>query len=235
MRKPFLFAILLSGCIVTSYAQTEPVGPPAKKEKKTDQYIGVQLNGLIRQVFNFNSSSTSPVTNPYLLTYNISSRATHWGFRAGLGYNYNSTWNNDGITERTTKINDVALRVGVEKSFALSDKWSAGVGGDLLLNLNDDNTNTIIHSFDTVYTDTKTKITSYGFGAMGWLRYHITERISIGTEASFYYTTGSQENTVTVTEIFGGSFPNITTTSSKPTVSQANINLPIVFYLAVKF
>lgn len=232
MRKLSLLIILLTGCAIATYAQGESA--PVKKEKKTDQYLGVQLNTLIKQVFNF-SNNTTPVNNPYLLTYSVTSRRTHWGFRAGFGYTYNSSWTSDGITERTTKINDLQLRVGAEKSFELSDKWSTGVGADLLVSLNDDVTNSTIHSFDTVHTDTKTKSTSMGAGAMAWLKYHITPRICVGTEASFYYLSGTQENTVTVTEVFGGSFPNVTTTTSKPTISQANINLPIVIYLAVKF
>ncbi len=238
MKKLSLFAILLTGCIMTSFAQNDATNPiPGKKEKQTDQFIGVQLNSLIRQVFNFNNSPTTTLTNPYLINYNINSRKTGWGLRVGLGYNYNSASNSDGITDFTSKINDLSMRIGIEKAFKLSEKWSAGAGADLLVNFNDDNSISTVHSFDTVVTDTKTKTTSYGGGAMGWLRYHITDKITIGTEASIYYTTGTQENTVAITNKFSGGFgtSTTTTTTSKPTISQANINLPIVFFLAVRF
>jgi hypothetical protein len=68
---------------------------------------------------------------------------------------------------------------------------------------------------------------------MAWLRYHITSKILLGTETSFYYLTGEQKQTITITDPFGGgsSFP--TTTSNK--VSQGNISAPVVFYLTVKF
>jgi hypothetical protein len=237
MKKILLSAILLTGCVALSFAQTEPANPATASEKKYDQFAAVQLNGLIRQVFNFNNSTASTVTNPYLLTYNINSRKTGWGLRLGIGYNYNSSWSNDGVTELSTKINDMQLRLGIEKAFVLTDKWTAGVGLDGLVNINDDNTTSTVRSFDTVITATKSSMTSYGGGVMGWLRYSFTKNISIGTESSFYYTSGNQDNTTDVTRRSGSSGHSITTTetTSKPKISTGTISLPVVFYLAVRF
>ena len=239
MRKISLAVILFLGCLQNSFAQTDDASASAgKHEKQCDQYIGVQLNGLIRQVFNFNSSTTSTVVNPYLLTYNINSRKTGWGLRAGIGYNYNSTSSDDGITATTTKVNDLQVRIGIEKAFTLSDKWSAGAGLDGVYNNNNDNTTNMVRSGDTVTTTTKTVGSSYGGGPMAWLRYNITPRILIGTEASFYYVTGKTKNTVDVTDVpFGGGGGGITTTetTSNPKVSQGVFSSPVVFYISVKF
>jgi len=237
MRKITLAVILFIGCLNSSFAQSTDAAQ-VSKNPGYDQYIGVQLNGLIRQVFNFDNSTASTVVSPYLLTYNINSKRTGWGLRAGIGYNYSSTSSNDGITATTTKLNDLQLRIGVEKAFKLSDKWSAGAGIDLIYNTNNDNTSSTVSSSDTVTTTTRTVMASYGGGPMGWLRYNISEKILIGTEASFYYTTGKQKNTIDVTAPVPGSFPTYTTTTettTQPTISNGTFNLPVVFYLTVKF
>jgi len=237
MKKYLLAAILLTGCFQHAFAQADARAAP--KEKMFDHFVGVQLNGLIREVFNFSNNAAAAAKNPYLLIYGINLHKTGWGLRLGLGYNYNSTSSNDGITSSTAKINDFATRFGIEKAFKLSDKWSVGAGIDGVLNKDDDKTTSIVHSFDTTTTETRTLLKSYGGGAMAWLRYHVTPRVLIGTEASFYYITGTQTNTVAVTtsQPTGGGFPIITTTEtvSKPTVSQGTFSSPIVFYLIVKF
>jgi hypothetical protein len=245
MKKTALVIILLSGCFWKSYAQTDALAtdaPSGKSEKTIDQYVGVQLNDLIKQVLNFNSTTATTTTpvNPYLLTYSINQRKTGWGIRLGVGYNYNSTYSNDGITETSTKINDLQLRLGIEKAFKLSDKWSAGAGIDFIYNNFNDNTTNTVSSTDTTTTSTKDVTTSFGGGAMGWLRYHLTDKIMIGTEASFYYVTGNEKQTIDVTGTTidpntGLPITSTTETVSKPTVSQGTFTSPIVFYITVKF
>jgi len=236
MKKIAIAAILLTGCFQYSFAQTDATVPDTKKEKSTDQYIGVQMNDLIRQVFNFNNSAASTNPNPYLLNYSINSRKTGWGVRVGIGYNYNSSSTNDGITNTTTKLNDMQFRIGVEKAFKLSEKWSAGAGLDIVYNSNDDHTlSTVNASFGGVgeTTDTHTTISSYGGGPQAWLRYHITPKILIGTEASFYYVTGNQTTSINISGNNGGPTNNQPDQSND--VSQGTFSSPIVFFLLVKF
>jgi len=239
MKKITLSAILLAGCALHCYAQSIPITDTStkKKVKKFDHYIGVQMNELISEVLNFNntSSTTTPINNnPYLLTYSMNSRKSGWGFRVGLGYNYNQSSTNNGIDATTTTINDLQLRVGVDKAFAISRKWSAGVGIDFVMNDNSDHTTDSSNggginpgNLGTV-TETKTTVMSYGGGPMGWLRYHLTDRILIGTETSFYYVTGNTKQVLT----FDGvqSTPN---TSDK--LTQGTLNVPVAFFLIVKF
>src|SRR4051812_12184634 len=130
MKRALLCIALFAGYVNTCMAQADVVTPTVKKEKKFDQVVGAQLNGLINEVFNFsNNNSTTPV-NPYLLVYSLNSRKSGWGLRLGLGYNYTSSSSDDGITANSTKLNDLAVRLGVDKAFMLSDKWSAGIGID---------------------------------------------------------------------------------------------------------
>ena len=238
MKKISLVAILFIGCTLNSFAQTDNTAP-AKEDKVTEQFIGVQLNGLIRQVFNFNNSTASTSVNPYLLTYNINFKKSGWGLRVGVGYNYTSTSSDDGITATANSMNDLQARLGIEKAFKLSDHWSAGAGLDAVLNTNNDNTSSTVHSTDTVTTANKSVGTGIGGGPMAWLRYAITSHILIGTEASFYYVSTSQKNTVTITDRtfdpFGNSIITTTETTSKPKTAQGTFNSPIVFYISIKF
>ena len=58
----------------------------------------------------------------------------------------------------------------------------------------------------------------------------------IGTEASFYYTTGKTKMTTDFTDNpFGGGGATTTETVSNPTLSNGTFSSPIVFYLSVKF
>ncbi len=238
MKLFALSCILTAGCMQYGYAQ-EAV-PETKKVKTHDHYIGVQLNGLIRQVINFNNNNNTTPVNPYLLIYSVNSIKSGWGIRAGVGYRYNSSTVKDGITETVSKISDIQARVGIEKRFALSRKWHTGVGLDGLMSNNDDLTTATIHSFDTTITKTKSKLPAYGGGAMGWLRYNISDRICIGTEASFYYLTGTEDNELTVTKKVASTTPPFTLTTvtkvtkSKPKFSQGTFSSPIVFFLIIK-
>ncbi len=231
MKKTILASILFSTWGLTATAQTpDLLGAP--KEKKYEHVIGVQLNSLIRQVFNFNGSAASN-TNPYLLTYNMNSIKTGWGFRLGAGFVSNTSSNDDGVNTRTSKINDLHIRLGAEKAFKLTDKWSTGIGLDVVINNNDDHTTAITHSFDTVTTNTSDIISSYGGGAMAWIKYSITKNIAIGTEASMYYVTGNEKQSVET--IFAHSSNQQPAVKTDNKLSQGNLNVPVAFYLSVKF
>ena len=228
-----LLATLAIGCASTTFAQSQDIAAP-KKEKEFDNFVGVQINGLIKQVFNFNNSTTSANTNPYLLTYHINSKKSGWGLRLGVGYNYNSSTTSDVGTSRTSDINDLQLRLGVEKAFNLSEKWTAGAGIDFAYNSNDDKTTAVTHSTDTTTTLTHTVIASYGGGAMAWLRYHITKNILVGTETSFYYLSGKTKTNISTRESFGGN-TQTNDSSSDDKLSTGTLSMPVVLYLLVKF
>ncbi len=239
MMRTTLCCILLAGCMQYGYAQ-EQAAPEVKKEKKIDHYVGVQMNGLIRQVINFNNNTNTTPVNPYLITYSVNLAKSGWGLRAGVGYVYNSATTDNGITKTVSKINDMNVRFGIEKRFKLSNKWSAGAGIDGVMSRNDDITTSTIQSFDTTTTITKSKLPTLGGGVMGWLRYAINDRVLIGTESSFYYVTGTESREVTTTrkrQSTSPPFTMITTTTvtkSKPVFTDGSFRLPVVFYLIVR-
>lgn len=162
----------------------------------------------------------------------------------GVGYNYNSSSNNDGITATTTKLNDLHIRLGVDKAYKISKRWTAGVGFDLVYNNNNDSTTATVNAnfnggggnitTGNEVSTTQTTVSSFGGGPMAWLRFNISERILIGTETSFYYVTGNQ--TQTFNDNFAGSngFNPVSPTTSN-SVSQGNFSSPVAFFLHVKF
>ena len=210
------------------FAQSDTAA--VKKEKMFDQYISLQINGLVNEVFNYNNNNANTNTNPYLLNYFLNSKKTGWGIRAGLGYasSSSSTGSDSTFTHTTAKSDDLEFRIGIDKAYDISKKWSAGIGFDFVLSdKNDHFTSVGSNGFGFDSTATQTVILQYGGGPMGWLRYHISGRILVGTEASFYYTTGSTKQTVTV----DGS-PGVPTNNNN--AGQATISAPITFFLIVK-
>src|SRR3982751_2623571 len=81
--------------------------------KKTTQYLGLQANQLLRQIFNFGGNSI-PVSNPYLINYSIVNSATNSGMNAGLGYNIDQSKGGDPTNSRENKSNSLFFRVGYE-------------------------------------------------------------------------------------------------------------------------
>src|SRR5690349_18412605 len=82
------------------------------KTKYVNNYVGVQVNQLLKQLINLNGSS-APINNPYLLTYGIYSSEINWGLELGLGYNYFNTKDNLSTTDHETKLNQLFYRLGV--------------------------------------------------------------------------------------------------------------------------
>ena len=237
MRKPFFIASTLLFISINAFSQTDDEKP---ETRRYTHQVGVQVNELIRQVFNFNSNTANTAnTNPYLLVYHINARKSGLGLRIGLGYNYQNFTNDDGITRQESTLNDFRGRFGFEKMFHISRKWTAGAGIDGVFNSNNDYTKSTIRSFDTTTTIITSKIQNYGGGGMAWLRYQVGRHILIGTETSFYYTTGNQKDDVSITKrkFSGqGNSPLVTsTTSVDNNKSAGSLSIPVAFYLLVQF
>lgn len=235
MKKSILSAICFAIALPICYSQEEE--PQMEKTRRFEHQVGVQANGLIRQIFNF-SNSNNTIDNPYLLIYSINFAKSGWGLRVGGGYNNSFQADNDGIVEHESTITNTNVRLGVEKSFRLSNKWTTGVGIDAIYGNDNDKTKAITRFFDTSTVQSKTTIQVYGGGAMAWLRYHLTDNILIGTETSFYQRIGNQSLDLTITQRNNAlsSRPIVTTTSKQDhKLNEGVINLPVAIYLIVKF
>ena len=238
MKKILTTVFLLTGGIATAYAQDiVTLDNSLPTEKRFEHQVGVQMNELIRQVFNFNNN-TAVNNNPYLLIYSISHKRTGVGLRLGAGYTNRSFVDDDGVNSRNTKINDLQLRAGIEKSFNLSKRWTAGAGLDFVYADNSSETKSILRAFDTTTTIINSTVGNIGGGAMAWLRYAVSDHILIGTETSFYYRFGTKEQTIDITrrDLSIPTRPMVTTsTKIDSDETDGRFALPVVFYLIVRF
>lgn len=205
-----LLAIISTGLC---HAQSDAVQP--KKERKCDHIFGVQINELTRQILAVNNSSTV-ANNPYLVTYNLTNRATGIGFRSGLGFKYSSQ-SYDMTKAKSQALN---IRVGIEKAFKLSDKWGAGVGVDVVYKAEDSSFGgASIYGYDISYKSNKT-----GGGPTGWLRFSVSKKILVGTEMSMYYLAGNEN--------YGSA--GFAGGNSNAKVTDFKFNLPVIFFLFLK-
>lgn len=233
MRKILLttiFATIASPFL--GFSQTE--NTPPVKQKRFHHQVGVQVNELIRQVFQFGNGSTSANNNPYLLVYHINTLKGGWGARLGVGYTYRSFTDNDAVNKRESDINNMQLRLGIEKAFQLSGKWTVGIGVDGLYNTDNNKTISTTKAQDTSVTVSTTEVRSMGGGAMGWLRYNLTDYIVLGTETSFYYLSGDQKQDISIAR---RGFNQVTTSTSKTDnkTSEGVFRIPVALYLLIRF
>jgi hypothetical protein len=211
--------------------------------KKSDHYVGLQANQLIRQIFNF-SNSSSAINNPYLLTYAVNSVATGAGFTAGFGYNFLEAKDGDQAFDRTTTTNDIFFRMGFEKKTMLAKKVIFSLGVDIVL----DRQKLAIETKEKTQSqnnfESSTRTTGTGLGPRLTINYQLTDKIIIGTEANYYYKSFTIDKSQTDV-FFETQFDPITgqqrqvrrTNETKDSEKQKRFqfNSPAVIYLIIKF
>lgn len=216
--KQALLLLLLIGGSFSAFSQEEQPIP-------SHHYVGVQINQLIRQVFNF-SGTTSSVNNPYLLTYAFNNE-TGWGVSFGMGYTFSESAEGDSFTRRTTKINDFFSRVGFEKKSGFGKHWILSVGGDVVVDLSNNTTTTIQGNDQTTRLKTETKNNGFGLGPRVTLNYEITDRMLVGTEATYYFKSITNK------------FKNSGNFASDPEIEEKlkrfQFGAPAVIFLILKF
>lgn len=237
-KKLKLAAAILLCSYGTTYAQDDMTSTTERSGFKLNHTVGVQMNELVRQVFNFNDVSAQN-QNPFLFIYSVNHNPTGWGLRLGVGPYFKTFQDDDGIVETESDISRFDARIGVEKAFQLSPKWSAGAGADFVYHRNQTITKTFTKTFDSTETDLKTNINTTGYGVMGWLRYHISPNVLIGTETSFYYRSGDHKQTLAITTKQTG-FPGPTIRKTQisqidNTVKEGIFYVPTALYIMVRF
>ena len=240
MIKFFSTAICFVVVVFHCNAQNE-----SPKIKKFNHYAGIQANELLRQLFNFSNTNTT-INNPYTIIYSLIPTNSGWGCHAGLGYKYN--WINDknAAVGKTSKVNDLFYRIGIEKKIPLGKRFEVGVALDFAGRYQQDKTSSLsvtnlFNSIDSSATTVTDKITSYGGGPQVSLGYHITEKIILATEATIYYTSQKNKQNIliidTVTEIFNNNNKVINTSNFNTEIDSntLSISIPISIFLIVKF
>lgn len=239
MLKKIFIVVCCALCAYNCYAQDVP-----EKTKMFSHYAGVQANELFRQIINLNNTNDI-VDNPYLLVYSLNLANSGWGVNAGIGYNYKKTADKDAPGNRINKMNDLFYRAGLGRKVMISKKLMAGYGldfaGDYQLNKT---TSVSVTDFgsssDSSITSVTSKIESAGGGVQLNLGFHISERLILSTEATYYFLKSKQKQNILVTE----TVTNINNNDSATTTANENIEteisdftfrIPVAIFLVVKF
>jgi hypothetical protein len=226
MKFVFSFLMLFVGYNVLAQQQPEDDYIPERAGGKVYHYIGLQGNQLIRQLLSFGGNS-SAITNPYLFTWSVNSKASGFGFSTGLGASRIQTKTTDNFTTATSTVTDFAWRVGVEKKTYLSKRWMVGWGGDILVESNKSETESMNgNNVNPTVTSTSKR---YGFGPRVSIAFHVHDRILLGTEASYYFKWIKQKQKIT-----GPGFPSSPNNEPNPSLQQFSFTLPAVIFIMVK-
>jgi hypothetical protein len=183
----FKKALLWSGFISLTFAATAQ----EKEKKKTPEVnykheVGVDANAFFGQVFELFGGKSNEL-NPYLLTYKYKI-TPKTAIRSGMTVSFRSLKEGNGTfaDTRTDRFMNYAGRLGYEWQKDLDAQWhytyGFDVGGgyskkELLINSGFD----VANSIESGWT--------FKVGPVGGLWYRLSPKISIGTEATYYYVT----------------------------------------------
>ncbi len=258
MKTKIAFTCAFTFCFYVGFSQVDNADQETdsiseKKsvifQRRSSHYLGVQANQLIRQLLNF-SGTNAVIDNPYLIAYSVNSKKSGFGFSSGLGFSINEISDGDQTNKRTSKINNLSLRIGFEKKSNLGKKWYVSWGFDITHDdLKNETTNTqspdLSNPAIKFLSNTTNKTSSWGFGPRFTLNFRITDKIILGTEANYYYKSGTTSSEASTTNTFFGFDPItggtklITQTNKSPDNSsdftRFQFAIPTALYLIVKF
>jgi len=250
MRYPIIAGFILLPVLLSSAQRLQVLtyrkvpGDSTKEVKPYNQYFGIQANQLINQIFSFGNPPA--VNNPYLLTYSVNSLATGSGFNAGVGYTVHSTHDqSDPNTERSTDVSTFSIRVGLEKKAYLSKRWLVSYGADLLYGDESNNSTTSTKfQFNTNSSESKSSTNYLGLGPRLTLNYFFSDRLLLGTEATYYFKSLKIDQKLTITQTFVTVDPNTgqqftqTNTQTSDTSQKSKdfvFTAPVAIFLIFKF
>ena len=173
-------------CCVAFTALAQPASNPPEREYYT--YVGLQANQLLRALFSFGTPPS--VVNPYMLTIATNNRVTGIGFNTAIGYSLLQSRNGDNFTLVDVTTGDFSWRMGVEKKMFITDRWIWSIAGDVVYHRLKETSRGAAPNTNPVTS--QTTLTEGGLGPRCTLNFVITDRILLGTEASFYMMFGKQ-------------------------------------------
>ena len=198
MKKIF-FALVVFATALTSKAQTD------------SSYFEVGVNAI--RVINLGLGSSKldyNVWNPYMIT--AEGHYKRIGLRLGMGMNSQKNTElpteTNGMTRTDADSSRTDFRVGLNWDINMGPKWTFKLGVDYFMakqstlykadfvNEADEH---VINSFETKYKEK-------GFSPVVYIQFHISERISIGTELlwriSTYISSDSDKNSLNENTLF---------------------------------
>ncbi|MGB0176874.1 MAG: hypothetical protein ACPF9D_06895 [Owenweeksia sp.] len=206
-------------------------------DDRISHHIGFQVNPLLKQIINLGNSPE--IDNPFMVKYALRFNRSRTELLMGFGYHYNQTSTKNDLK---SDLSDLSFRIGYAKKYLIGSRFEAGVGLDLVLNARNNQTINV-QAFnsgilDSTITTSKSISSSYGGGPQFTFAYYITNRVKIGTEATFYFLTGVEKLSVK-RENFREDFSTgiIVKTSdyeeSEDKISDLDLQLPVALFLTI--
>jgi len=232
MKKLIAISILLSG--LKLFSQSDSITKQHRHE------LGVDITGLLSQFFNFNNSNNNFYYKPsptYFITYRYHLKKTNIRFGIGGTYDKNSISSYKVNGEDKTFYNsqtNFSVRIGYEFVSELSKKWQAFYGLDFRPTISNAD-NQAQFSNGGYINGYKNEATVYGFAPLLGFRYHLNDRVSITTEASFSYNLQYSSNQKTYISQDLSTYPYLPNDKAVKTTSiSASFNTPLFLILTVR-
>ncbi|MBL0316148.1 MAG: hypothetical protein IPP69_10355 [Flavobacteriales bacterium] len=173
--KKILFTALVMLSAIYSRAQSDSV------------YVDLGINSIRLINLGLGAQNVNPdVWNPYLLTTDI--HYNRLGVRAGIGYTSHGKTelpvDANGMSKTESDTTRTDIRIGVNWEIALAPKWTFKVGMDYY-SANAENTyisEYVNEQDEVIETNRKKLYKETGFSPFVYVQYHITPRVSLGTE-----------------------------------------------------
>jgi hypothetical protein len=239
IKKIILTTGIFACCFVMCCAQDEDAKP-----KMFDMYVGVQANELINQIINLNNGST-PVSNPYLLTFSINLSKSGWGLEGGIGNTLSNSKDVNAPVLNETDINNIFYRIGAGRTLMVSKRLQIGYYLDFKVDHQIDKTitgtNTVfsLTQNDSTIASSTTKNVGIGFGPKFQLGFYLSKKLMLGTEISYYYTSSkAKQNSLTTDyriDTVNGNSTSIINSNSETDATSFSITFPTALFLIYKF
>ncbi|MBL7873120.1 MAG: hypothetical protein JNM78_15995 [Cyclobacteriaceae bacterium] len=183
------------------------------------RYFGLEVNQLLHQIINLNSNNNT-TSSPYKIQYSSNSRNTGRGVSYGLAYGRNKFKDDSNGTVRETIDRSISFRIGYERKSNWGKRWIALHGYDLILGGTKLNTKS---SQSGPLIEIENKSSFWGFGPRVGLMFSLSQRVFIGSEATYYLQFTKASQTISTGQ------PN-----SSQKSNDFSLTLPISLFLSVK-
>ncbi len=201
---------------------TQPVQDPTllSSKVKSDKvrYFGIEITQLVKQIINLSSDNT-PSSNPFAIQYASNSLQTGRGISYGLTYDYNKFTDDSNFIKRETVNRAITFRVGYERKTKWGKRWIALHGYDLVLGGSKLKTDSD-QSGNAISIQNTTSL--WGVGPRAGLMFGISDRIFLGSEATYYLRFINDRQLITGQP------------ESKQKTTDFSLTLPITLFLSVR-
>jgi hypothetical protein len=229
MIRIFGLSAMLAILALPGFAQEDSAQVDSAKPKRlSSHYIGLQANQLVKQLLNL-GGSTSAINNPYLITYSVNSNTSGVGLNLSVGYTMDESLSvsGDGSSQLQTTLKEFFFRIGIEKKKQIGKRWVLAAGGDLVVDTESNRIESTSNGGGSAQVNiNEEKSNALGTGVRVALNFHISDKVLLGTEATYYLKFVSVENS--------SQFPFGTPQKETKDLTRFQLSVPAVLFLIVK-